>query len=304
MSTQANLELRNFRWSDVDEFQHLLNAIGRHGHRDWPSEYDELRATLEYPRVQPENNIAFAVDGGELVGYAIVKPEANIGRSVVGVGASIPGMAIRNDLIGWATEQAAQVAPIAHLSTRDNETELEKLVEQLGWSKVRTYLKLVSSADRIREISLPSGFSIRTMLGLDEVSELTEIQNAAFAEHFGYSPNTEEEIESRLLAHDTGLDNVVMIHDSDDRLVAYCWTLINVRDGQKVGRIGMTGVHTSARRKGLGRAIAEAGYNHLIGLQVDSMELDVDSVNAAAIRVYQTLGFAENSRVSWWEREL
>ncbi len=304
MSTPANLELRNFKWSDVDAFHHLLNAIGRHGHRDWPSEPGELRATLEFLRVQPEKNIAFAVDGGELVGYAIIEPEANIGRSVIGVGASKPGMAIRNDLIGWATDCAARVAPIAHLSTRDNETEFEKLVEQLSWSKVRTYLKLTSPGDQARELVVPSGFSVRTMLGLDEVPELTEIQNAAFAEHFGYSPNTEEEIKSRLLATDTGLDYVVLVHDSDNRVVAYCWTLINLRDGRKVGRIGMTGVHPSSRGQGLGRTIAEAGYRHLVELGVHSMELDVDSMNTAALRVYEFLGFAKSSQVSWWERDL
>jgi len=37
---------------------------------------------------------------------------------------------------------------------------------------------------------------------------------------------------------------------------------------------------------------------------VSSMELDVDSENAPAIRVYSSIGFVENSQVNWWERPL
>ena len=66
----------------------------------------------------------------------------------------------------------------------------------------------------------------------------------------------------------------------------------------------MTGVLPTARKKGLGRTIAEVGFNHLVRQNVDSIELDVDSENAIAIHVYSSLGFEEDSAVSWWERDL
>ena len=305
MSIQANLQLRNFKWSDIDALQRLLNEIGQHGHRDWPALPDDLRAELEFPRVRPKRNLALAEQDGQIVGYAIVEPEVNIGRSVIGIGSRSMGLAIRKDLIEWATNKAVQEAPIAHMSTRDNETELEKLVEQLGWSKVRRYLKLTTSSNiTLATAAVPDGFTVRTMLGLDEVPELTYIQNEAFKEHFGYSPNTEDEILAHLLTGNSSLDNIVMIHDSYDQLVAYCWALIYERDGLKIGRIGMTAVLPTARKKGLGRAIAEVGFNHLVRQNVDSLELDVDSENAPAIHVYSSLGFEEDSEVSWWERAL
>jgi mycothiol synthase len=304
LSTQANLQLRTFTWSDLDSFQLLLNDIGRHGHRDWPSRAEDLKAELEFPRVQPESNIALAANGDGLVGYAIVEPESNIERSVIGIGSSRTGLATRNQLLKWAMERARKEAPIAHLSTRDSEFELEKLVDQFGWVNVRTYLKLrLSSGLTPVRAAIPGGFTVRTMLGLDEVPELTELQNESFKEHFGYSPNTEDEIKARLLAADSLVDDVVLIHDSNDndRAVAYCWTQTIDRDGERVGRIGMTGVTPSARGRGLGRAIAEAGYNHLLKRDVDALELDVDSANAPAIRVYSSIGFKPSSEVHWWE---
>ena len=305
MSIQANLLIRNFKWSDLDALQLLLNSVGRHGHRDWASNVDQLRGELESPRVKPKRNIAVLEENDELVGYAIVEPEANIGRSVIGIGSSTFGLAIRKRLIDWATNRAKVEAPVAHLSTRDNETELEKLVEQLGWTKVRKYLKLeIASELKLANAVIPNGFTLRTMLGLDEVPEITYLQNTVFNEHFGYSPNTEEEIKAHLISPGSSVDDIVMIHDSYEQLVAYCWTQTHDRGGSTVGRIGMTGVLPSARKKGLGRAIAEAGYNHLVKQNVSSMELDVDLDNAPAIRVYSSIGFAESSQVNWWERTL
>lgn len=305
LSTQANLRLRNFKWSDLDAFQRLLTEAGQHGHRDWPSNPTELRAELEFPRVKPEQNIALAISDNVPVGYAIVEPESNIGRSVIGIGSSLVGLATRNDLLEWAMKRAKEEAPIAHLSTRDNESELEKLVEQFEWKRVRKYLKLATSgALKPAPAVIPSGFTLRTMLGLDEVPELTNLQNESFAQHFGYSPNTEDEIRARLVAADSNINDVVMIHDSNDRLVAYCWTQTHDRAGVRVGRIGMTGVLPDARNQGLGRAIAEAGYNHLLEKNIEVAELDVDSVNASAIKVYSSIGFNPASEVNWWERTL
>ncbi|MBT4125949.1 MAG: GNAT family N-acetyltransferase [Chloroflexi bacterium] len=305
MSTLANVQLRNFKWSDLDSLQQLLNEAGRHGHRDWPSNSNDLRAELEFPRVKPKRNIVLAMSGDSAIGYAIVEPESNIGRSVIGIGSSLVGLATRNQLLEWAMTRAKNEAPVAHLSTRDNESELEKLVEQFGWKKVRKYLKLVVTSDlKAAPAVIPEGFSVRTMLGLDEVPELTYLQNAAFDEHFGYSPNTEDEIRARLISADSNIDDVVMIHDSYEQLVAYCWTQVHDRSGSRVGRIGMTGVLPTARKQGLGRAIAEVGFNHLLTRNVESAELDVDSVNTPAIKVYSSMGFERSSEVNWWERSL
>ena len=142
------------------------------------------------------------------------------------------------------------------------------------------------------------------MLGLDEVPELTYLQNEAFKSHFGYSPNTEDEIKASLLATGAGVDDVVMIHDSHEQLVAYCWTATSNRNGSSIGRIGMTGVLPSARKIGLGRAIAEAGFNHLVRRRVGSIELDVDSDNVPAIRIYSSLRFSTISKLNWYERSL
>ncbi len=319
LTTPPELQLRNFQWSDIEALSRLLNDVGTHGHRDWPDSIQDLRADLEYPRVRPEENVVLAEIAGEVVGYAIVEPEQNIGRSVIGIGVCLankgvyPGIhdrevATAESLLGWAIGPASEMAPLAHLATRDHETGLRDFVEQRGWKQVRKYLKLASESgpERVAAV-IPTGFTVRTMLSLDELPELTQLQNESFKAHFGYSPNTEDEIRSRLLAPGASVDDVVMIHDgvdSGERLVAYCWTSTYERTGSKFGRIGMTGVLPEARGKGLGRAVSESGFNHLLEQGADAIELDVDSANAPAMNIYSSLGLTTRSEVDWWEKSL
>ena len=281
--------------------------MGTHGHRDWPESVEGLRAVLEYPRVQPEKNLVMLEISGEIAGYAIVEPEQNIGRSVVGIAnkAESNRSDINGMLLDWATGRAAGFAPLAHLALRDGESGLGEFVELRGWNRVRKYLKMKSESNPAKaEAVIPAGFTVRTMLGLDELHELTDLQNESFEAHFGYSPNTVDEIKAKLLAHGASIDDVVFIHDSGERLVAYCWTQTYERGGSLTGQIGMTGVMPDARGQGLGRAIAETGFNHLLEIGVDAIELDVDSTNAPAIKIYSAMGFTTMSETDWWEKSL
>ena len=301
----TDLQLRNFKWTDINALSDLLNKAGSHGHRDWPSGADELRGLLEYPRVQPKRNVVLAISEDAPLGYAIVEPEKNIGRSMIGLAVVPNDPSATRKLLDWAVNRAGEEAPVVHLAVRDHESVLSDSLELQKWTRVRKYLKLVSkSVASPAAAVLPNGFTLRTMLGLDEVPELTYLQNESFKSHFGYSPNTEDEIKASLLATGDGVDDVVMIHDSHEQLVAYCWMGASDRDGSSIGRIGMTGVIPSARKIGLGRAIAETGFNHLVRRRVDTIELDVDSDNAPAIRIYTSLGFSTVSELDWWERSL
>ena len=311
LTKQPKLHLRNFTWGDIDKYFGLLRDVGAHGHRDWPESVEGLLADLNYPRVQPEKNLALAEitnnSGARILGYAIVEPEQNIGRSVVGIAniAENNREEVNGKLLDWAATRAASYAPLAHLATRGHEAELIELVKGFGWRQVRTYLKLEGRPGLSKAAAnIPAGFTVRPMLSLEELPGLTNLQNEAFKAHFGFSPNTADEIEARLLAPGARLDDIVFIHDIDERPVAYCWTQTDERAGTRFGRIGMTGVSPEARGRGLGRAIAESGFNHLLEQGVETIELDVDADNGPAINIYKSLGFTTRSEIAWWEKSV
>jgi mycothiol synthase len=66
----------------------------------------------------------------------------------------------------------------------------------------------------------------------------------------------------------------------------------------------MTGVLPDEQGKGLGQTITEVGFNHLVGQGVETIELDVDTENTPAKRIYSSLGFATDSEIDWWEKSL
>ena len=302
---QSNIELRNFKNADIGSLHKLIHDVGSHGHREWPNKISDLQSELELPRVQPHKNLVLAHLDNKVIGYGIVEPEKNIGRSVVGLKSISTDSPTLIKLLNWGVNRARQETPIAHIATLDHESHVETIIKEHNWKHVRKYLRL-ESTPRFSKLksTIQPGFVLRTMLGLDETSQLTHLQNESFNNHFGYSPNTEGEIKARLLSPGHGIGNVLMIHNDQRQLVAYCWTSLFYKSHLKIGRINMTGVSPSARNQGLGHAIAEAGFSHLINLKVDQVELEVDSLNTPAMKVYSSLNFKIRNEVNWWEKSV
>ena len=302
---QSNIELRNFTNTDIDSLHKLLHDAGPHGHREWPDTTSGLISGLKFPRVQPHKNLVLAHLENKVVGYAIVEPEKNIGRSIVGFTSTSADSETLGKLLNWGTNRARQETPIAHIATLDHESHVETIIKNHNWKHVRKYLRL-ESTPRFYEskTTIQPSSVLRKMMGHHEIPELTHLQNESFANHFGYSPNTEGEIKARLLSPGHGIDNVLMIHNAQGQLVAYCWTSLFDKSHLKIGRIDMIGVSPTARNQGLGRAIAEAGFSHLIDLKVDQVELEVDSLNTPAMKVYSSLNFKTRNGVNWWEKSV
>ena len=126
---QSNIELRTFTKPDIDSLNKLLNDAGSHGHRDWPDKISDLRSMLEFPRVQPHKNLVLAHLKNNVIGYAIVEIEKNIGRSVVGFTSNSSDSATLGKLLDWGTKRARQETPIAHIATLDHESRVETILK-------------------------------------------------------------------------------------------------------------------------------------------------------------------------------
>ena len=63
----------------------------------------------------------------------------------------------------------------------------------------------------------------------------------------------------------------------------------------RTGEVYVVGVHPGEQGTGLGRALTLAGLAHLRAQEIPEVMLYVDGENAAAIRLYESLGFAQAS---------
>ncbi len=79
-----------------------------------------------------------------------------------------------------------------------------------------------------------------------------------------------------------------LLHERDGRLAAFCWTKVHAHG---VGEIYVIAVHPDFHGLGLGRALTVTGLRHLSEIGSNVAMLYVEADNAAAVKLYESLGF-------------
>lgn len=178
------------------------------------------------------------------------------------------------------------------------------LAAALGLTPVRELVQMRRSLRDIPEPSIPDDLRIRTYSGPSDDAELLRVNNAAFAHHPEQGGWTEVQLAERrsepwfdpaglFLAFDASP------HD-DARLLGFHWTKVHP-DHPGLGEVYVVGVDPSAQGRGLGKTLTSIGVSwlaqRLAGPQIGepTVMLYVESDNTAAVRTYQSLGFAISS---------
>lgn len=176
------------------------------------------------------------------------------------------------------------------------------LAHSLGFSKVRTLFQMRRSLYASLPVAvMPEGVNLRSfVVGRDE-SELLAVNNAAFAGHPDQGNWQIADLEARI--QESWFDaNGFLIAEYDNRIVGFHWTKVHgalqhshgnksVHTHKAMGEVYVLGVHPTWRGTGLGKALTVAGLRHLRSLGLDEAMLYVESDNAAALRLYESLGF-------------
>ncbi|MGD9996050.1 MAG: mycothiol synthase, partial [Ilumatobacteraceae bacterium] len=133
--------------------------------------------------------------------------------------------------------------------------------------------------------------ALRTfVVGSDEAAWL-EVNNAAFARHAEQGGWDLEALQQREGEPWFDADGF-LLHEREGRLAAFCWTKIHHDEPGPVGEIYVIAVHPDFHGLGLGRALTVAGLESIARRGVTDGMLYVDGDNAAAMRLYESLGFA------------
>ena len=300
----SSIRIRRFIWSDLEAYTHLFNAIN--GITDSEKAFDEefMRQVLEHPSCVPEEHCFLAEDRDVPVGFALVASELSIGRAVAsgGVMESHRRRGIGRRLLRTAAEHAQALGvDVLHVQAPAESVAPRHMLESDGFKEVKTYWQMRWEGDSSPSLELPDGFCLRAFkIGQDERT-LVELQNAAFGQHWGFRPNTVEDISASVRFKRCDPDGIVFIVDKG-KVAGYNWTLRASNDNSSIGWIAMTGVHPDYRGRGLGRAVVVAGIDYLKSRGVDGVELEVDSENKPATSLYLGLGFRQLGRTNWYEK--
>ncbi len=148
---------------------------------------------------------------------------------------------------------------------------------------------------------VPDGFSTRSFRpGVDE-DEWLHVNARAFAAHPEQGDWTREVLTERMSEPWFDAEGF-LIHEIGGRIAGFCWTKVHAGgydhdhgtspddNSAPVGEIYVIGVDPAHHGKGLGRALTIAGFGYLANLGLRRGMLYVAGDNAAAIRLYESLG--------------
>lgn len=303
----AVAKIRPFQWSDVENFTSLSNCInGVVGTEKEVSEH-LMKQILSHPSCRPETNCFIAESTNDkIIGYGLVSLERSIDRAVAsgGVLAEHRNSGVGKLLLRRVNEYVESIGmEMFNIQTSADSTAAQHLLESEGFTHVKDYWQMRWENGHLPEIKLPEGFTLRAFELNQDEERLTLIQNTAFGEHWGFCPNTVEEIAARVRMESTDPNGIIFISDGNS-LAGYNWTLRNQNDHGSVGYVSMTGVHPDYRGKGLGTAVVVTGMDYLCRQGIDAIELEVDSTNTPAVELYRKLGFKPTHHTIWYEKQM
>ncbi len=296
------MDVRKFTWADLPQLTQLMGMAN-------PSEEglrtEELLAEdLGRPGLLPESNCTLFEEGGELVAASLVHPEPPIGRAVL-------EMWLHPEHIEPSLQSALVHTAISHAENMGSGVlhvcvsplgPWPTLLQQEGLAKVRTYWLMRWQEPELPPVEAPEGLSLaRYRPG--NADELTGIQNAAFGGHWGFCPNTSEEIAYRAEMTISPHEGIILLRN-DASTVGYCWTCTLGEGPHSFGVISMIGIDPAFRGKGLSKPVLLAGMEYLRSREVKHIQLDVDSENTPAVKLYSSIGFKVVEELHWFEASL
>ena len=303
-------KIRNYRPDDFDnyvQFHRETNELDRSGRF---ISKQRLAEDLGHPSFHSENDLFIAAHGGSVIGYAAVFLEKVLKRAILEclIHPLHRKKGIATELIRRALRRAeAAESKVAQACIPEINLTAKNLALRLGFRFIRQFYELQLDLSNIR---LPDverrGYIIRS-LGPDEADNLTHIQNRAFADSWGFNPNTLDEIAYRINLSCCAPENIMMAY-LENKPVGYCWTRIMIEDnpavGDMKGEIHMLGVDPDFRKKGIGRNVLLAGLADLKNKGVATVELTADGEEPAAMGLYESVGFKVYSRTEWYQKKL
>ncbi|MEU7164233.1 mycothiol synthase [Streptomyces morookaense] len=134
----------------------------------------------------------------------------------------------------------------------------------------------------------PEGVTVRAFRPGADDAEWLAVNAAAFAHHPEQGSLTQRDLDDRKAASWFDPEGFFLA-EREGAIVGFHWTKVHADEG--LGEVYVLGVRPGAQGGGLGKALTVVGLRHLAARGLPTAMLYVDADNAAAVAVYERLGF-------------
>lgn len=306
----SGFKIRNYEPKYFQEFLRLIVEIENlvQSGRSVSARTEAIR--MKQPNFDCRRDLFLAESETGVIGYLRLNVEPEIGHALIEVlihperrrqGAAA-------DLFCCAWERTKKLG-LEKITAVVGETDITaaKWLESLSFQKDQRYVEmlldpaLAPALEPAPELNR-NDIVIRPFRKGEEAL-LADVQNRSFDGHWGFNPNTPEDISFYLNLFRTRPEDIIFCLRGESP-VAYCWTTGNFdeKDGLDygTGRIHMIGVTPEFRGQGLGRVALLAGLARLEEKGASKIELTVDEQNTAAIKLYKSMGFKKAAISNWY----
>jgi mycothiol synthase len=289
----GGLETRPARERDLDDVVRVIEAAD--GALGLPPEpiREELTWLWHLPTIDLERDTRILRDGDALIAYgeAIWKHPDEGGPLdlSVRVHPDYRGGGIGSWLLTWGERLAGERGSDGvRAFAADRDASAHHLLRLRGYVHVRSGFTMRMDLEADEDPGAPPpGVSIRRYEDADE-RVLYEVDQASFAEHWGFRPTSLESFNEELHGEDWD-PSLVFLAQANGTTVGYVVSFLF----EMCGYVGSLGVLKEWRGRGIGKALLRRAFAELAGRGSREVRLGVDAQNVhGAVALYEGVGMS------------
>ena len=242
---QADVSVVSFDWTYTSSVVEFLNKVDKV--KNTEKEISEIIFTQYHklPESNPKKDCFIAItQDNDIVGFMHIIVEKKISRAIATTKIldSYLKTQILNQFMDIATSFASSTGVDVLHTQIEKKDSLSVEYFKKDWLPVKEYWNLKCITKKFLNPNpnhLPKGYSIENLNNDADISKLTDIQNVSFGNHWGFCPNTEEEIRARIKITNPDSEGILFIKNSEE-IAGYNWTIFANKDGRATGWISMT----------------------------------------------------------------
>ena len=272
-----------------EQAEAVLELLAEAAHNDGQQAISEQGRLQLRGGARPGVSHFLLTAGGELVGYAQLEDtdlvEAPAAELVVhpahrGHG---HGRALGSALLAASGKRLRVWAHGGHSAAR----HLAQVLGLTLFRELRQLRRPLADLD-LPEPKLPEDVTVRAFVPGEDDAAWLAVNAAAFAHHPEQGSLTQRDLDDRKAEAWFDPEGFFLAF-REGELIGFHWTKTHA--AERLGEVYVIGLAPDAQGGGLGRALTTIGLRHLAGRGLPTAMLYVDADNAAAVSLYERLGF-------------